>query len=68
MWFENIRLYLDDPNTGRLKMKFICMHCSKEMDEAENCNYPCSYGGVAKYHEARFMCNECKEKGLHIVV
>ena len=61
-FFDNIRLYLDDPSTGRLKMKFICKKCGKEMDEAEHYNYPCSYGGVAKYHLAEFMCDECKSK------
>lgn len=61
MFFENIRLYLDDTNTGRLKMKFICKECGKEMDKAQNYHIPCS-GGVAKYHLAEFICSECKSK------
>ena len=61
MFFDNIRLYLDDPNTGRLKIKYICKECGKEMDEAEHFNCPCAFG-VPKYHEAKFMCDECKEK------
>lgn len=62
MFFDNIRLYIDDPNTGKLKMKFICKECGKEMDEAKNYYCPCSYGGVAKYHLTEFMCDECKKQ------
>ncbi len=59
MFFDNIRLYLEDTNTGKLKVKFVCKECGKEMDVAENGSFP-SLGRVALYHEAEFMCNECK--------
>lgn len=62
MYFENIRLYLDDPSTGKLKIRYVCKECGKEMDKAENGRVPCSYGGIAHYQLAEFMCNECKQK------
>ena len=64
MFFDNIRLYLADPNTGKLKMKFICKECGKEMDEAENWECPCSRSGAAKYHLTEFICNECKKQDI----
>lgn len=62
MWFDNIHLYLDNPNTGRLKMKFVCTECRKEMDEPKNYKIPCSKGGVAEYHLTTFICDDCKKK------
>ena len=64
MFFNNIRLYLDNPNTGRLKIKYVCKECGKEMDEPEYWNCPCSYGGIPKYHETEFMCTECGNKSI----
>lgn len=60
MFFDNIRLYLDDPNTGRLKIKYICRKCGKEIDEAKYFHVSCTHTGIPKYHEAEFMCTECK--------
>ena len=62
MFFDNIRLYLDDPNTGRLKIKYVCKECGKEMDKPKYWRCLSSYGSVPKYHESEFMCAECKEK------
>lgn len=62
MFFNNIRLYIDDQNTGRLKVKFVCKKCSKEMDEVGYWFCPCSKSGTPLYHEAEFMCNECGSK------
>ena len=59
MWFDNIRLYLDDQNTGRLKMKFICKECNKEMDEPNNARIPRSHTGCPNYHLTTFMCDDC---------
>ena len=60
MFFDNIRLYLEDVNTGKLKVKFVCKECGKEMDKAENWCCPCSSSGDALYHKTEFMCNKCK--------
>ena len=63
MYFDNIKLYFDDKETGRLKATFICRKCGKEMDEALHPIIPCCYGGsVAEYHKATFMCEECYKK------
>ena len=62
MFFDNLRLYHDDPNTGRLKIKYVCKECGKEMDEAKYFRVSCTHTGIPKYHEAEFMCAECKEE------
>lgn len=61
MFFDNIRLYLEDASTGKLKVKFVCKECGKEMDKAENGSFPCWGGRIPLYHEAEFICNECKK-------
>lgn len=66
-FFNNIRLYLKDPNTGLLSIKFICKHCGEEIDENEPFNYyiPCTQT-VCKYHEATFVCHKCYVKNKSI--
>ena len=61
MFFDNIRLYIDNQDTGRLKVKYVCKECGKEMDKAEHWTCPCLYG-APQYHNAEFMCDECKNK------
>ena len=63
MFFNNIRLYLEDANTGKLKIKYVCKECGKEMDEAENYRIPVRYN-VPDYHLAEFMCADCKKSTL----
>ena len=63
MFFNNIRLYLDNPNTGRLKIKYVCKKCGKEMDEAENYRIPVRCN-VPDYHLAEFICTNCKKFDL----
>ena len=60
MFFDNIRLYLEDTNTGKLKVKFVCKECGKEMDKPASWKCPCAYGAPV-YHATEFMCNECKK-------
>ena len=31
MFLDNIKLYLADPQTGRLEMRFVCHHCGMEI-------------------------------------
>lgn len=31
MFLDNIHLYLADPQTGRLEMRFVCHHCGGEI-------------------------------------
>lgn len=66
MYFDNIKLYLEDKETGRLKATFVCKKCGKEMEEPHHTSIPCSYGGLAEYHRAVFMCDECYKKQKEI--
>lgn len=60
MWFKNYKLYLDDKDTGRLSIKYVCSKCDKEMDNPLHYRIPCGEAGIPLYHLAEFMCDECK--------
>lgn len=58
-YFNGIRLYLKDQETGLLEIRFVCEHCGKEMEQPEGYFIPCSLSGSPKVHETEFYCNEC---------
>lgn len=62
MYFDNIKLYLDNKETGELRATFLCKKCGKEMDKALHPIIPCNYSGIAEYHRVTFMCDECYEE------
>lgn len=55
-FFNGVRLYLQDQNTGLLGMKFVCEKCGVEMDSPGGYFIPCSPGGSPKIHETEFYC------------
>lgn len=58
MFLNNIRLYLADPQTGLLEMRFICHYCGREiMGEPRHWQLlrPCP--GIRDSYELRFWCN-----------
>lgn len=57
-YFDNIRLYLEDNETGKIKVKFVCSDCGKEMEEAEQYRIPVRLN-VPDYHLAEYWCKEC---------
>lgn len=60
-FFNNVRLYIKDVDTGLLCVKFICKYCGKEMDEPYSYYIPCT-SNLCKYHETTFICCDCYEK------
>lgn len=62
MLLKNITLYIDDLETGRLKMKFKCTTCGIEMDEPEHWQCRCHLREkTASKNEIgySFMCDKC---------
>ena len=55
MFLDNIRLYLADPQTGRLEMRFICHHCGGEITGEPKCQLRRSYPGT--HYKAMFWCD-----------
>lgn len=58
-FFENVRLYLKDQQTGLLEMRFICHKCGKEVEEPGGYTIHCAEGGVPMIHETKFYCEAC---------
>ena len=67
MFLNNIKLYLADPQTGRLEMRFICHHCGAEItgEPLWQLRKPCPGGGT---YEFRFWCDNdwCYESDKEI--
>lgn len=61
MIFEKINLYLEDENTGKLKITFICDSCKKEMDKPYYSFFRV-YSFENKNPGYSFYCKKCKEK------
>lgn len=61
-FFKNFRFYLDDPETGKIKIKYICNICGKEIEKPEDFTVPTSSGFVPYYHLTRFRCRECYDR------
>lgn len=60
MIFNKIKLYLENPQTGELKINFLCDLCEKEMDKPDFWNFKSTIDGKDNgYH---FYCKECQEK------
>lgn len=53
--FKQIKFYLFNPETGELKIIYLCDKCGKEMEEPD---YWYFNGKDNGYH---FLCNECKD-------
>lgn len=65
MFLNNIRLYLADPQTGRLEMRFVCHHCGKEITEEPKWNLRLSTLGNKGKPTLLFWCDDkCKEESL----
>lgn len=61
--FKYIRFYLKNPDTGELKVKYICKDCGKEMSKPKN--YRVKYkGGIPDPSTATYQCNDCRLKEL----
>lgn len=64
MIFDQIKLYLKNPETGELKITFLCENCGKEMDSPDYWmfrTYNFSQKEKPGYH---FRCNKCVQKEL----
>lgn len=59
MIFHNIKLYLADPATGLLRVRYICADCGIEMEMPYYHETPCTVAGVPCYDEAAYLCEDC---------
>ena len=59
MLFNNIKLYLADPATGLLEVRYVCEDCGIEMDQPYYYETPCSVAGVPRYDETTYLCEDC---------
>jgi hypothetical protein len=59
MIFHNIKLYLADPATGLLRVRYICADCGIEMEMPYYHETPCTVAGVPCYDEASYLCEDC---------
>ena len=57
--FKKIKLYLINPETGELKITYLCDKCGKEMEEPDYWWFKSTIDGKDNgYH---FVCKECKD-------
>lgn len=60
MIFDKIKLYISNPETGELKITFLCDKCRKEMEKPDYWYFKSTINGKDNgYH---FYCEECKNK------
>ena len=60
MIFNKIKLYISNPETGELKITFLCDKCKKEMEKLDYWYFKSTINGEDNgYH---FYCKECKNK------
>ena len=60
MFFNNLKLYLADPATGLLKVRYTCTDCGVEMDQPYYYRVPCcDCGIVVQTDKATFLCEDC---------
>lgn len=60
MIFNKIKLYISNPETGELKITFLCDKCKKEMEKLDYWYFKSTING--KDNEYHFYCKECKNK------
>lgn len=64
MIFDQIKLYLKNPETGELKITFLCEVCGKEMEKPDYWmfrTYNCSQKEKPGYY---FRCTKCVQEEL----
>ena len=59
MLFKKIKFYLANPETGELKITYLCDKCGKEMEEPDYWYFKSIIND--KNNGYHFLCKECKD-------
>ena len=59
MLLKKIKLYLSNPETGELKITYLCDKCGKEMEEPDHWYFKSTIN--SKDNGYHFWCKECKD-------